>query len=73
MESSQLLNKLKDVSGNTDTFSIFIVTVNEHEEKAIIKTAKFLQSELYIRLKECEMQNVDENSGVYLSGVINEF
>ncbi|MCM3676639.1 MULTISPECIES: hypothetical protein [Peribacillus] len=72
MDSSQLLNRLKEVSGNTDIFSIFISTRNEHEDKAIIDKAKWLQSELYIRLKECEMQKVDDNSGVYLSGKIME-
>jgi hypothetical protein len=68
LERSTLLNKLKNASHDGKSFSIVIGTSNEYADNMIINTAKFLQSEMYIRLTECEKQS----DGVRLSGKIEQ-
>ncbi|MED2971314.1 hypothetical protein SAMN05428981_101800 [Bacillus sp. OV194] len=68
MDYSTLLNRLKNASQNGETFTIFINTISDQEDDQVMRTAKNLQSELFIRLRVCEKQK----DGVLLSGMIEQ-
>ncbi|MCQ6266758.1 hypothetical protein M1K46_13960 [Fictibacillus sp. WQ 8-8] len=68
MDYSTLLNRLKNASQNGETFTIFINTISDQEDDQVMRTAKNLQNELFIRLRVCEKQK----DGVLLSGMIEQ-
>ncbi|MDN4073051.1 hypothetical protein [Fictibacillus terranigra] len=68
MDYSPLLNRLKNASQNGETFTIFINTISDKEDDQVMRTAKNLQSELFIHLRVCEKQK----DGVLLSGMIEQ-
>jgi hypothetical protein len=70
MNSSDLLRKIKKASSDGENFSFVLSTINDYEDQEVIKTAKWLEREMYIRLRECEVQKVGNSKGVFLSGKI---
>jgi hypothetical protein len=70
MNSSQLLEKIKEASPNNKRFSLFISTINEYSDLEVINVARGLESELKIQLETCELQRVSNSDGVFLSGYI---
>ncbi|MGM0890330.1 MAG: hypothetical protein ACQEW5_26100 [Bacillota bacterium] len=71
MDRSTLLTKMKEASPDGVSFTLILNANSVHEQKQIISTAKWLQSEMYIRLKTCEVQKVMLTEGVVLSGTLD--
>lgn len=71
MDRSTLLTKMKEASPDGVSFTLILNANSDHEQKQIISTAKWLQSEMYIRLKTCEVQKVMLTEGVVLSGTLD--
>ncbi len=73
MESSELLNAIKNASNDGENFNFIIGSVNPDFNDATISTAKFLERELYITLKSYKVYDSGANQGVELVGKINKF
>jgi hypothetical protein len=71
MERTTLLQKIKNASQDGVSFTLILNAESDHERQQIINTAKWLQSEMYIRLKTCEVQKVMWTEGVVLSGTLD--
>jgi hypothetical protein len=72
MSRAYLLNKIREASSDEGNFELEFKTRNNYETQSIIQTAKWLESEMYIRLRECRVKKVDGNEVVFLSGKILE-
>lgn len=72
MNRSYLLSKIREASSDEGNFELEFKTRNNYETQNIIQTAKWLENEMYIRLRECKVKNVDDNEVVFLSGKILE-
>jgi hypothetical protein len=72
MSRAYLLNKIRAASSDEGNFELEFKTRNNYETQSIIQTAKWLESEMYIRLRECRVKKVDGNEVVFLSGKILE-
>lgn len=70
MDRSQLLNKIKEASPDGENFTLFISTVNHYSDQEVLKQAKFLESEMFISLREAQTAKVGSVEGVSLSGKI---
>jgi hypothetical protein len=69
---SYLLSKIREASSDEGNFQLEFKTRNNYETQNIIQTAKWLENEMYIRLRECKVKKVDDNEVVFLSGKILE-
>ncbi|NUK31032.1 hypothetical protein HT574_13335 [Parageobacillus sp. VR-IP] len=72
MSRSYLLSKIREASSDEGIFELEFKTRNNYETQDIIQTAKWLESEMYIRLKEYKAQKADDGELVFLSGKILE-
>jgi hypothetical protein len=63
-----MLSKIKEASTDEGNFTVVIGAASDYEHQQIIKSAKWLESEMYIRLRKCELQKVGNSEGVLLSG-----
>ncbi|OIK08510.1 hypothetical protein [Bacillus sp. MUM 13] len=71
MRPGELFEQMKEAVGDDKgNFAFVISAANSHEQLEIIKTAKWLEEELYIRLKKCEVQKAMITEGVFLAGRI---
>jgi hypothetical protein len=73
MDRSELMDKIKDSSSDGVNFSLIIESTDPYFNDSIVQTAKFLQSEMFITLSECEIINHGSNPRVYLKGRLLNF
>lgn len=67
-----LLAKIKEVCSDEGNFTLVLSADNSFEQQQIIKSARWLQSEMFINLNTCEVQKIMKTEGVALSGSLQE-